>query len=307
MRHAKNAAAWLRLTFNNPDIFILAMGTIAQNRYSWDVAYDWKHQGSEWSKEWGGVEMQWHASILPRIHAFVPARCILEIGPGFGRWTHFLKDLCDRLIIVDLSEKCIRACQHRFNHCSHISYHINDGLSLDAAVDGSVDFVFSFDSLVHVEMDVIESYLRQLAAKLTPNGVGFIHHSNLGEYAAYFSWLKKIPKGKIRNALSKLRIIERKSHWRAFSMSAERFDRIACGAGLQCISQEVVNWKTSPKRLIDCLSVFTRKGSIWERPIQRIRNDGFMREAAYLSKLSRLYGSGFSKKNGQSEASQDPK
>jgi SAM-dependent methyltransferase len=307
MRHAKNAAAWLRLTFNNPDTFILTMGTIAQNRYSWDVAYDWKHQGSEWSKEWGGVEMQWHASILPRIHAFVPARCILEIGPGFGRWTHFLKDLCDRLIIVDLSEKCIRACQHRFNHCSHISYHINDGLSLDAAVDGSVDFVFSFDSLVHVEMDVIESYLRQLAAKLTPNGVGFIHHSNLGEYAAYFSWLKKIPKGKIRNALSKLRIIERKSHWRAFSMSAERFDRIACGAGLQCISQEVVNWKTSPKRLIDCLSVFTRKGSIWERPIQRIRNDGFMREAAYLSKLSRLYGSGFSKKNGQSEASQDPK
>ena len=283
------------------------MGTIAQNRYSWDVAYDWKHQGSEWSKDWGGVEMQWHASILPRMHAFVPTRCIMEIGPGFGRWTHFLKDLCDRLIVVDLSEKCIRACQHRFRHCSHISYHINDGLSLDVAVDGSVDFVFSFDSLVHVEMDVIESYLKQLAAKLTPNGVGFIHHSNLGEYATYFSLLKKIPKGKIRDFLSKLRIIERKSHWRAFSMSAERFARIAFEAGLRCISQEIVNWKTSPKRLIDCLSVFTSKGSIWERPNQLIRNDGFMREAAYLSKLSRLYGTGFSKKNRQSQASQDSK
>jgi hypothetical protein len=283
------------------------MGTIAQNRYSWDVAYDWKHQGSEWSKDWGGVEMQWHASILPRIHAFVPTPCIMEIGPGFGRWTHFLKGLCDRLIVVDLSERCIRACQHRFRHCPHISYHINDGLSLDVAVDGSVDFVFSFDSLVHAEMDVIESYLKQLAVKLTPNGVGFIHHSNLGEYATYFSLLKKIPKGKTRDFLSKLRIIERKSHWRAFSMSAERFDRIAFEAGLRCISQEIVNWKTSPKRLIDCLSVFTRKGSIWERPNQLIRNDGFMGEAAYLSKLSRLYGSGFSKKNPQSEASQDPK
>lgn len=283
------------------------MGTIAQNLYSWDVAYDWQHQGREWSKEWGGVEMQWHASILPRIHAFVPTRCILEIGPGFGRWTDFLKDLCDRLIVVDLSKKCIRACQHRFRHCSHINYHINDGRSLDAVVDGTVDFVFSFDSLVHLEVDVIESYLKQLALKLTTNGVGLIHHSNMGEYATYFSLLKKIPKGKFRDFLSKLRIIERKSHWRAFSMSAQRFAGIASEAGLRCISQEIVNWKTSPKRLIDCLSVFTSKGSIWERPNQLIRNDGFMREAAYLSKLSRLYGSGFVEKNRRSPSVQHSK
>jgi hypothetical protein len=65
-------------------------------------------------------------------------------------------------------------------------------LSLDVAVDGSVDFVFSFDSLVHVEMDVIEAYLKQLAAKLTPNGVGFIHRSNLGQYAAYLSGLSRL-------------------------------------------------------------------------------------------------------------------
>jgi SAM-dependent methyltransferase len=285
---------------NNLDVSAEAMGTIAQNRYSWDVAYDWKHQGSEWSKEWGGVEMQWHASILPRIHQFVPARCILEIGPGFGRWTHFLKDLCKQLIVVDLSEKCILACQDRFRHCSHISYHINDGLSLDATADGSVDFVFSFDSLVHAEIEVIEAYLRQLAVKLTPNGVGFIHHSNLGEYATYFSFLKKIPKGKIRDVLSRMRIIERKSHWRAFSMSAERFARIAFQAGLRCISQEIVNWKTSPKRLIDCMSVFTHVGSSWERPNQLIRNGGFMQEAAYLLRLSRLYATGLSEKNQQS-------
>jgi SAM-dependent methyltransferase len=266
------------------------MGTIAQNRHAWDKAYDWKHKGGEWSKEWGGIQMQWHASILPRIHAFVPAPCILEIGPGFGRWTQFLKDLCERLIVVDLSEKCIRACQDRFRPCSHISYHINDGLSLDRVADSSVDFVFSFDSLVHADMEVIESYLKQLADKLTPNGVGFIHHSNLAEYAFYFSWLKKIPNGKIKDFFAKLRIIERKSHWRAFSMSAGRFAGLAADAGLRCIGQEIVNWKTSPRRLIDCLSVFTCAGSIWEGPNQQIRNHEFMREAAYLSKLSRIYG-----------------
>jgi len=29
----------------------------------------------------------------------------LEIAPGFGRWTHFLRDLCSELIIVDIAER----------------------------------------------------------------------------------------------------------------------------------------------------------------------------------------------------------
>ena len=31
--------------------------------------------------------------------------------------------------------------------------------------------------------ETIETYLSQFAAKLKPNGLGFIHHSNLGEFA----------------------------------------------------------------------------------------------------------------------------
>ena len=34
--------------------------------------------------------------------------------------------------------------------------------------DKSIDFVFSFDSLVHAEAEVIEAYLNQLAMKLQP-------------------------------------------------------------------------------------------------------------------------------------------
>ena len=90
--------------------------------------------------------MQWYGSILPRISAFVPADTILEIAPGYGRWTAFLKDLCKRMIIVDLSEKCIDRCRQRFENLSHISYFVNDGKSLEMVVDGSVDFIFSFDS-----------------------------------------------------------------------------------------------------------------------------------------------------------------
>jgi len=59
--------------------------------------------------------------------------------------------------------------------------------------DKSIDFVFSFDSLVHAEAKVIEAYLNQLAMKLSQNGIGFIHHSNLGKYQQAFSLIDKIP------------------------------------------------------------------------------------------------------------------
>jgi hypothetical protein len=43
------------------------------------------------------------------------------------------------------------------------------------------------------------------------------------------------------------------------------------GAGLQCISQELVNWGTD-ELLIDCFSLFTPKNSIWARPNNVIEN-----------------------------------
>ena len=83
------------------------MPTIEENRSAWGETYTWPEAGEEWSRHWGSVYMHWYGSLLPRISAFVPAETILEIAPGYGRWTAFLKNLCKRLVIVDLSEKCI--------------------------------------------------------------------------------------------------------------------------------------------------------------------------------------------------------
>lgn len=203
-------------------------------------------EGDEWSSAWGGVEKQWHEYILPRINAFVPTSTILEIAPGFGRWTQFLKDLCENLVVVDLSEKCIRHCQKRFDSCSHITYYVNDGYSLDMISDESIDFVFSFDSLVHAEDDVIELYVKQLSTQLKDGGAGFIHHSNLGEYPTYYFLVSKIPKG--LTTLSRLGLLQSPSH-RAPSVTAIKFERYVEEAGMQCISQELVSWQG--KRLID--------------------------------------------------------
>jgi ubiquinone/menaquinone biosynthesis C-methylase UbiE len=240
--------------------------------------------GEEWSSAWGGSAFQWQWSLLPRIRAFLPAAGILEIATGCGRWTQYLKKYCDELIGVDLSDPCIQVCRRRFSAYPQMTFHVNDGKSLEMVPDGSVDFVFSFDSLVHAEAKVLEAYLAQLARKLAPDGVGFIHHSNLGAYPYYYSVRNLVPR--VGSALTRLHLADNDG-MRAMDMTANTFASYAEQAGLQCISQEIINWSST--RLIDCLSTFTVPGSKWARPKAIVKNPSFMKEAASIRRLSHLY------------------
>jgi|GEM_PF-291212 len=247
------------------------MGSIEENLRRWSASYGWPRNGDEWSAGWGGTEYLWYGTILPRIRSFVPTESILEIAPGYGRCTQYLKDLCRELTLVDLAENCIDACRKRFASCSHISYFVNDGKSLDMIEDESVDFVFSWDSLVHAESGVLRSYLEQLAAKLKPGGYGFIHHSNTGAF---------------KDAATGGLTIEN-PHWRAESMTAELFRHYCDDAGLTCLSQELVNWGC--ENLTDSFSLFTRNAvQSYGDPV-RTENPKLMEEARRLKRLSGLY------------------
>lgn len=240
------------------------------------MKYDWTSAGEEWSAPWGTSAAQWFGAILPRIENCLPADTILEIAPGFGRWTHYLKDYCNELFAVDKSNQCIEACQQRFGSVSHVHCYLNDGRSLSMIPDGSVDFAFSFDSFVHPNRDVIEAYLRELRTKLKPGGKGFIHHSNFGEYAT--SLRERIPQV-LAKPLIKAKILDW-AHHRNPTMSADLFRDLCARHGLQCLSQELVNWRG--RRLIDCFSLIVRSDSSTRGPTRTIRNPNFMREAARI-------------------------
>lgn len=245
------------------------MPTIDENLAWWGTTYHWSQGGDEWSREWGTPEAQWYGSILPRIHAFVPAVTILEIAPGFGRWTHYLRALCSSLVLVDLNARCIDACRRRFADEHHIAYHVTDGRSLEMVADRTVDFAFSFDSLVHAELDVLDAYLEQLARKLTSDGVGFLHHSHL---AAYEDAGLEIPFNK---------------QWRAPTVSAERVRECCRSHGLACPSQEIVNWEND--YLSDVFSVITPLGSPWDAEERVHENPRFMLEAEMVAATASLY------------------
>jgi tetratricopeptide (TPR) repeat protein/ubiquinone/menaquinone biosynthesis C-methylase UbiE len=246
------------------------MGSVSENLRYWS-SYEWSDAGDEWSKAWGGTEYLWWGTIFPRIRAFVPTGTILEIAPGYGRCTLYLKDLCEKLIVVDIAENCIAACRERFASCSHIEYFVNDGRSLEMIENDSVDFVFSWDSLVHAESEVLRSYLEHLAAKLKPGGYGFIHHSNIGAF---------------KNGETQELTVENR-HWRGESMSAGLFRQYCDEVGLTCLAHEIVTWGCAD--LTDSFSVFIR-GNIpgYGQPLV-FENTEFGSEAARLKKLSELY------------------
>jgi ubiquinone/menaquinone biosynthesis C-methylase UbiE len=263
------------------------MPSMEVNRYFWDTAYTWSDGGDEWSTIWGGAQNQWNGTMLPRIRRHLPVHTILEIAPGFGRWTQFLAGLCERLIVVDLSEKCIAACRERFRDATHIEYHVNDGRSLGFVADRSVDFVFSFDSLVHVEADVVESYVGEIGRILKDDGTGFIHHSNCAEYrilSGIHAFLDKYPR--LQTFIREHGLVP-SSHGRAPSMSAAKFRDYAEKAGIRCTSQERVNWGS--KRTIDCLSTIENGRVARHGPVATLHNPHFMHEAKYLAQLARLY------------------
>lgn len=241
--------------------------------------YEWIAAGEEWSEPWGGSAGQWFGSILPRIRGALPAKTILEIASGFGRWSYYLKQHCAHLHLVEPDARCMDACRRRFGEDPGLSYHLNDGRSLEMIPDGMIDFIFSFDSLVHVPPETIEAYIGQFATKLTTDGMAFIHHSNLGQFARSMS-------RRARALLSKRKIAST-DHQRDPEMTADLFRELCQQNGLKCLCQELVNWRG--RRLIDCFSMVARKDSKWQEFSRPFRNPDFMLEARLIRRLAQHY------------------
>ena len=212
--------------------------TVENNLRQWNEKYTWPREGDEWSEQWGSTKGQWEHFLLPRISQVFPVPTILEIAPGHGRWTQFLADQCEHLIVVDLSPACIEHCKKRFADRQNISYFTNDGCSLDMIADGSLDFVFSFDSLVHADAATVEQYVRQLQKKLRPGSAAFIHHSNAAPYKPLLqiaAWLSD------RNVPRLSPYVRKRTDrcWRALDMSARQMAQFCRDSGMTCTAQEV--------------------------------------------------------------------
>jgi len=256
------------------------MPSVNDNYEGWEKKYNWEKLGDEWSEEWGGTDLMWRHCVKPRIQKHLQSKSILEIAPGHGRWTQYLKEYAEELHIVDLADKCIEFCKQRFKHNTNIFYYVNDGYSLTQIKDKSIDFVFSFDSLVHADLDSLESYLKELDRILTPKGTAFIHHSNLAQYKGTlrYNFYSKITNSRIVNKFNFLEPLRRNTllnSWRSKNVDYKIINSICKQNNLNCDIQEVINW-ASPTFLKDCLTTISRDTN---QHTQLIINKDFMKHA----------------------------
>ncbi len=262
------------------------MPTHEQNKHTWNDSYDWsRYQGDEWSARWGGPDMQWYWCIYPRIRRHLPAETILDIGPGFGRWTKYLLDHCQHMVLVDLSEKCIYGCRQRFGE-ERVSYRVGSGDSLAFLDDQSIDFCFSWEALVYCEFEAVQGYLTDLRKKLKDGGMAFLHHSNIGAYPGYFNLTKHVPKP-ARDFLKKRGLLDY-DQCRGRTVTAENFAALARDLGFEIWSQELIPW--GGKRLIDCFTTLGLKAS--GKDTQVLEYPRFHKDAYEIQRLSWLYGEG---------------
>jgi len=244
------------------------MPSVEQNLAMWNP--DWGHDGSPWSERWGNVPAQWYGCIYPRIARYLPTKRILEIAPGYGRWTQYLLKHCDVLHGVDISETALAECQRKFGgfwRRPKTRFVRNDGRSLSAFAGNRYGFVFSFDSLVHVDLDVLSDYIKQIIPMLDKRGVCFIHHSNLGEYGP--------------NAPN--------PGFRSHSVTGEAVEALIDKFGGRMLVQEKLVWNPNETMLRDCFTLFGRISDFAGIYPKRIRSADFTTQSRLIKESIALY------------------
>ncbi|HEY3637767.1 MAG TPA: class I SAM-dependent methyltransferase [Rhizomicrobium sp.] len=105
-----------------------------------------------------------------------PEITALEIGPGGGRWTRYLLP-ARRLFVVDHYPELLAELRRNFPQPNIVEV-LNNGTDFPGVPPRSVDFVFSFGVFVHLDADIIRSYLENLHAIIRPRAQIVIHYSD---------------------------------------------------------------------------------------------------------------------------------
>jgi SAM-dependent methyltransferase len=155
------------------------MPTLEQNRF-WD-RYNWPQDGDEWTDQARYCRIDYAVWKQDLIEAFMVPNIagnstVLEVGVGHGRWTPFLARDAKRYIGTDFNPSCIDFCRQRFADLANADFQLTDGRTLASVAGGSAQFVWSYDSFVHIEPDITQGYLAEFARVLAPGGRCSIHH-----------------------------------------------------------------------------------------------------------------------------------
>jgi SAM-dependent methyltransferase len=166
------------------------------------------------------VDAVWDALIRPVLGP-LSYDTALDIAAGRGRNSVKLATRAKKVICVDINPENVEFPRERFrgDHRFHII--LNDGVTLGDIDSDTVDLAYSFDAMVHFDMEIVISYVNECFRVLRPGMHAFIHHSNYSSN----------PGDDFRN----------NPHWRNF-MSLPLFRHIVIRAGFSILLSESLSW-----------------------------------------------------------------
>lgn len=235
---------------------------------------------TEWSKRWGNTFLQWQNTILPRVNQFLPTDSIMEIGCGRGILSQHLLPYATLLTLVDFIDTRSQGMLPAVTSEPKVNFIVNDGLTFSDIADKSIDFAFSFFSLVDADHTTMQSYIKELDRVLTQSGTAFIHHSNA------------LQKSEEKQNSSLMELVRRV---RADDVNAEAIKSICKQHDLEPRIQECVSWIPGYPP-VDCFTTLVRPNNIDVNNIGQFTNLDFEDEVSYgISNLQPIYQTSKSK------------
>ncbi len=111
--------------------------------------------------------------VLPYVNAKHNA---IEIGPGGGRWTRYILGF-GKLYVVDYYLELLKELKRNFN-MRNIIFIKNNGTDFPGIEEGSIDYLFSFGTFVHLDKHIIEAYLKNMKSIVKPGANIVIQYSD---------------------------------------------------------------------------------------------------------------------------------
>ena len=166
------------------------------------------------------MDLHWRTIIYPAIKD-CRYSTVLDLAAGHGRNALRLIEKAQHVTCVDVNPENIAFLKNRFANDRRFTVTQNDGASLSQIPDNSIDLAYSFDSMVHFDVEIVTAYVKEFYRIVRPGQFAFIHHSN---YTA-------APGADFRN----------NPHWRNF-MSIPLLEHIARKSGFAGVTSKPIPW-----------------------------------------------------------------
>lgn len=182
------------------------------------------------------MDAQWETLIKPLLARYpIDYSRTIDFAAGYGRNTRKLLEAgAEHVTMVDVNPDCVQHLEKNFPRDCTTAVS-NDGEGLSGLNTEAFTFLYTFDAMVHFDLEIVLSYIPEFARVLKPGAYAFVHHSN---YTA-----------------NPGRDFRENPHWRNF-MSAAIFKHIAVRSGFDVAQQEIFNWGDPD---IDCITIMRRR------------------------------------------------